>query len=417
MGLVRELGSDVEFDSTPAVGQETRPPRVRRLGQWRRSSCIGTSGGWLGVHRAVSVLSNGGFRSTAGADSGTVLGVTLLALRELERDDPRWDAYVRGHDGGSLYHLLAWRRVVRRAFGPTDHYLYAERAGRIVGILPLFLRGAAPFSRALVSVPIGVVGGVLADDNEVRIFLMEAARALAVREKVDYVEYKSERARFAALPTRSDLYFTFRQALLPEREAQLKAVPRKARAVIRTAERAGLTWSFNRTDVEPFYDLYARSLRRLGTPMFPKELFVACLEDVVDTDILTVRQGGRILGCVLSFYYKDVILPFFAGTLPEARDVGINNYMYWIMLETGHARGYRVFDFGRSKAGTGAFAFKKHFGMTPVPLEYQYDLVAAKELPNINPTNPRYAKAINAWKRLPVPVTKWAGPWLSRRIP
>ena len=343
--------------------------------------------------------------------------VTPLALRELERDDPRWDAYVQGHDGASPYHLLAWRRVVRRALGSTDRYLYAERAGRIVGVLPLFQRGAVPFSRALVSVPIGVAGGVLADDDDARTLLREAARALAEREKLAYVEYKSERAQFPSLATRSDLYFTFRQELWPDREAQLKAIPRKARAVIRAAERAGLTWSFNRDDIEPFYDLYALSLRNLGTPMFPKELFVACLEDLPDTDILTVRQCGRIIGCVMNFYYQDTILPFFAGALPEARDVGINNYLYWVMLETGHARGYRVFDFGRSKAGTGAFAFKKHFGMTPIPLEYQYDLVGAKELPNVNPTNPRYARAIDAWKRLPVPVTKWAGPFLSRRIP
>lgn len=343
--------------------------------------------------------------------------MTPLALRELEREDPRWDAYVRGHEGGSLYHLLCWRRVIRRAFGSTDHYLYVERGGEIEGVLPLFRRGAAPFSRALVSVPVGVAGGVLARDDEARTLLMKGARALAHREAVDYIEYKSECAVFEELRTKGDLYYTFRQELFPDRESQLKAVPRKARAVIRSAERAGLTWAFNSTDLEPFYDLYALSLRNLGTPMFPKELFIAGLEELENADILTVRQCGRIIGCVMNFYYKDVILPFFAGALPEARDVGINNYLYWVMLETGHTRGYRVFDFGRSKAGTGAFAFKKHFGMMPVALEYQYDLIGAEELPNVNPTNPRYAKAIDAWKRLPVPLTKWAGPLLSRRIP
>ena len=343
--------------------------------------------------------------------------MTPLALRELESDDPRWDSYVLEHSEGSLFHLLAWRQVIRRAFGPTDHYLFAERAGVVVGVLPLFVRGAVPFSRALVSVPVGVVGGVLADDAESAELLMRGAQAFAERENLDYIEYKSERALFDSLATKADLYFTFRQVLLEDREEQLKVIPRKARAVIRAAEKAGLTWSFNKTDLEAFYDLYALSLRNLGTPMFPKELFVAGLEELPHADILTVRQCGRIIGCVMNFYFKDVILPFFAGALPEARDVGINNYLYWVMLETGHARGYRLFDFGRSKAGTGAFAFKKHFGMEPIPLAYQYDLIRASELPNVNPTNPRYAKAIDAWKRLPVPVTKWAGPLLSRRIP
>lgn len=340
-----------------------------------------------------------------------------LVLRALEVEDPRWDAYVHAHEEGSFFHQLCWRRVIRRTYGTPDHYLMAERGRRVVGVLPLFERGAKPFARALVSVPVGVHGGVLADDDEVAALLREAARGIAEREKLDYVEYKSERARFDDLYTKGDLYFVFRQELFGDRERQLQVVPRKARAVIRTAEKARLRADFNRTDLDAFYDLYAQSLRNLGTPMFPKELFVASIEEVPEADILTVRQCGRIIGCVLNYYYKDTMMPYFAGAVPEARHVGINNYLYWAMLEQGYDRGFRMFDFGRSKANTGAFKFKKLFGMEPIALEYQYELVCAAEPPNVNPTNPKFAKAIDNWKRLPVPVTKVLGPMLSKRIP
>lgn len=340
-----------------------------------------------------------------------------LVLKALEAEDPRWDAYVHAHPDGTFYHQLCWRRVIRRTFGPSDHYLYALRGTKIVGLVPLFERGAKPFSRALVSVPVGVQGGVLADDEEVAQLLRAGARQIGLREKLAYVEYKSERPVYADLYTKSDLYFVFRQELFGDREEQLKAVPRKARAVIRSAEKAKLRSDFNRTDLEAFYDLYALSLRNLGTPMFPKELFIASIEEVPDADILTVRQCGRIIGCVLNYYYKDVMLPFFAGALPEARGVGINQYLYWAMLEQGYDRGFRTFDFGRSKANTGAFHFKKLFGMAPEPLQYQYELVMAEEPPNVNPTNPKFAMAIDNWKKLPVPVTKMIGPLLSKRIP
>ncbi len=341
----------------------------------------------------------------------------VLVLRALEAEDARWDAYVHAHAEGTFFHQLCWRRVIRRAYRSPDHYLFVERDHKIVGLLPLFERGAMPFARALVSAPVGVHGGVLADDSEVAALLKQGARAIAVREKLDYVEYKSERAIFDDLYTKKDLYFTFRQELFATREEQLQAVPRKARAVLRSSERAKLRADFNRNDLEAFYDLYAQSLRNLGTPMFPKELFIASLEEDSTTDILTVRQCGRIIGCVLNYYYKDMMMPFFAGALPEARGVGINNYMYWAMLEQGYDRGFRTFDFGRSKAGTGAFKFKKLFGMTPVPLHYQYDMVGADEPPNMNPTNPKFAKAIDSWKKLPVPLSNVLGPLLSRRIP
>jgi FemAB-related protein (PEP-CTERM system-associated) len=342
-----------------------------------------------------------------------------LVLRTLsEPRDPRWDQYVLAHEAGTFHHLLGWRRVIERSYPHEPHYLYSERAEKLTGVLPLFAVRGRLFAKALVSVPVGVSGGVIADDDESAEILRQGARALAEREGLEYVEYKSEKKRFADLATKDQLYVTFRQELFPDREKQLQAIPRKTRAVIREGERAHLRSQFNRDDLEAFYDLYALSLRNLGTPMFPKALFSASLEELPQTcDILTLRQTGRIIGCVMSYYYKDQMLPFFAGVLPEARDVGANNYIYWAMLETGYARGYRVFDFGRSKRDTGSYAFKKHFGMKETPLEYQYDLVTRAELPEINPTNPKYQRAIALWRKLPVEVTKVLGPMIAKRMP
>jgi FemAB-related protein (PEP-CTERM system-associated) len=341
-----------------------------------------------------------------------------LALRAMDVPDPRWDEYVLRHSEGTFFHLQGWRRVIERAYGSASHYLFTERDGRITGLVPLFESGGRPFSRALVSVPVGVYGGIIADDGDSARLLADGARAIAERERLAYVEYKTEKRRFDHLATKGDLYFTFRQELFGDRDKQLSAIPRKTRATIREAERAHLKADYNRSDLDAFYDLYALSLRNLGTPMFPKALFEASLEEFPQhSDIVTVRQTGRIIGAVLNYYHRDVMVPFFAGTIPEARDVSINNYLYWYMLETGYERGFRVFDFGRSKVNTGAFSFKKHFGMAPIPLEYQYDLIGTAELPNISPTNPRYQKAIETWRKLPVGLTKVIGPLISRRLP
>ncbi len=346
----------------------------------------------------------------------------VVALRSL--DEPRgpgaaaWDAYVLAHPRGTFYHQIGWRRVIERAYGHPAFYLYTTRGEALTGVLPLFASGRKPFTTALVSVPVGVAGGVIASDEESARILREGARAVAEREKIPYVEYKSEKRVFDDLKTKDDLYFGFEQELFGDREKQLALIPRKTRAVLRDAEKARLVGSYNRADLEPFLDLYALSLRNLGTPMFPRELFVACLEEFPKhCDFVSVREAGRVIGVVMNFYFRDRMLPYFSGTLPDARDVGVNHFQYWFMLETGRDRGFRWFDFGRSKKDTGPFRFKELFGMTPVPLEYQYDLVLTDELPNVNPTNPKYARMIEAWKKLPVEVTRLIGPALSRRIP
>jgi hypothetical protein len=90
--------------------------------------------------------------------------------------------------------------------------------------------------------------------------------------------------------------------------------------------------------------------------------------------------------------------------------------MYWEVMRRAAARGYRLFDFGRSKLGTGSFAFKKNWGFTPAPLHYRFHLRSGTEIPEINPLNPKYRLFIAAWKRLPLPLANAIGPHIVRGV-
>ncbi|HEB78684.1 MAG TPA: peptidoglycan bridge formation protein FemAB, partial [Methylothermaceae bacterium] len=79
-------------------------------------------------------------------------------------------------------------------------------------------------------------------------------------------------------------------------------------------------------------------------------------------------------------------------------------------------RGVRVFDYGRSKKGTGSYRFKTHWGFKPEPLYYEYELIRAETMPDINPLNPKYQLFIKVWRKLPLPLSKWIGPWLARSL-
>ena len=81
------------------------------------------------------------------------------------------------------------------------------------------------------------------------------------------------------------------------------------------------------------------------------------------------------------------------------------------------SKGYRVFDFGRSKKDTGPYHFKRHWGFEPRPLCYQYELCRIREIPDLSPANPRYRKTIELWRRLPLWATKVLGPHIVKNIP
>jgi len=328
-------------------------------------------------------------------------------------DGARWNEFVRRHPEGTFFHLAEWQDVLRKAFGHKSYYLLAERDGAVCGVLPLAHLNSFIFGSALVSTPFCVYGGIVADDEETRLALETEACALARKLGVQHLEMRNRRRQHPQWHCK-DLYVTFRKEIQPTAEANLAAIPRKQRAMVRKGITKGLRSEVDKT-TERHYSLYSESLRNLGTPVFARKyLDVLCEVFGSDCEIRTVISDTTPVASVLSFYFRDEVLPYYGGGSSAARSVAGNDFMYWAVMEAARERGLRIFDYGRSKRGTGAFEFKEHWGFVPEPLFYEYYLVKAKEMPNLSPTNPKYQKAIQFWQRLPLKLTQMIGPHAAR---
>jgi FemAB-related protein (PEP-CTERM system-associated) len=329
-----------------------------------------------------------------------------------------WDAFVSLHPDGTFFHRAAWREVIQRAFGHRTYYLTARRAGAIVGVLPLGLQSSLLFGKSLISVPMCVYGGPLAADEAALSALLEAAEALMRELGLPVMEWRTRQAAPAGAnwQVRDDLYATFRKEIAADDETNLKAIPRKQRAMVRKGIDRGLVSLVHR-DTDRLHRVYAESVRNLGTPVFSRRYF-AIMAEVFgdDLDILTVREGGEDRAAVLNFYWRDEVLPYYGGGTARARECYANDFMYWEVMRHAAARGCRLFDFGRSKFGTGAFAFKKNWGFTPEPLPYRYFLAPGAAIPDHNPLNPKYRLLIAAWKKLPLPLANLLGPPIVRGL-
>jgi FemAB-related protein (PEP-CTERM system-associated) len=332
-----------------------------------------------------------------------------------EADRAAWNAFVVLHPDGTFFHLAGWQDVLRRAFGHRTHYLLAERAGEIRGVLPLAEVRSVLFGHALVSTPFCVYGGILAADRAARDVLEEEACALARSLGVDHLEMRNRRRSHPDWPCK-DLYVTFRKAISEDPEQNMLAIPRKQRAMVRKGIKEELRAEVDER-VDRHYDMYSESLRNLGTPVFSRR-YLDVLKEVFGEacEIVTILKGDRAVASVLNFYFRDEVLPYYGGGTQEARAVAGNDFMYWQVMERAREKGCRIFDFGRSKRGTGAFDFKTYWGFEPEPLYYEYYLVKRTEMPNLSPTNPTFGKAIDLWRRLPLRLTQILGPPVARYL-
>jgi len=330
-------------------------------------------------------------------------------------DRQRWDDFVEHCPHASFFHRAGWQEVIERSFGHRTYFLYAERDGRICGVLPLAEIKSRLFGHTLAALPFCVYGGVASEDPHAHQVLDAAAIKLAQERRVQSLEYRNLEARHPDWPTKH-LYVTFRKQIENDDEANLQAIPRKQRAMVRKGIKAGLQSEIDR-DTERFFAAYSASVHRLGTPVFSRKYFRVLTEVFgKDCEILTVTKDGQTVSSVLSFYFRDEVLPYYGGGNALARELAANDFMYWELMRRACARGIRVFDFGRSKQGTGSYDFKKNWGFSPQPLHYEYQLYGLDAVPENNPLNPKYQLMIKAWQRMPLWAANLIGPHLVKNL-
>lgn len=341
---------------------------------------------------------------------------TIAPGTDLPRDESRWDAFVTAHPDGTFFHLAGWRRVIETAFRHRTHYLMAERDGIVTGVLPLTLVKTPLFGARLVSNAFCVQGGPIASDAASLKALDAAAVRLMEELRVPVLEFRSAADHRSDWVTKSDLYAVFRKPIDPSPDRNMKALPPQKRNKIRKAIQKGLKSEIDE-NTERHYPVYSESVRNLGTPVFSKRYFDLLLATFPkQSDIVTITSDGKPVASALSFYFRDAVLPYYCGGTEAARALAANDLMFWEVMRRAGERGYRVYDFGRSKLGTGAYEYKVYWGFEPEPLVYQFRVVEGHELPDLNPLNPKFALFVELWKKLPLAVAAWLGPPIVRGL-
>jgi FemAB-related protein (PEP-CTERM system-associated) len=330
----------------------------------------------------------------------------------------RWNAYVKSRPDASGYHLMEWLDIINRSFGHETCALAAESARGIVGVLPLVIFRSPLFGRFLVSIPFVNYGGILAGTPDAERALLDAAIAEAQQRGAAHLELRHDRRMFPGLAAKRHkvaMTLTLESSI----ESAWLRLDRKVRNQIRKAEKAALRVEISGdTRLPAFYQVFARNMRDLGTPVYGRRFFEEVLHAFpADTRIFTVWLGDRPVAASLVYCHGEICEVPWASSLREFNHLCTNTLLYWNMISFAIRQGCRTFDFGRSTPGEGTYHFKKQWGTEARELVWEYWTASKTDLPDLSPGNPRFGKAIELWRRLPVPMTVLLGPRIVRNIP
>lgn len=343
-----------------------------------------------------------------------------MEIRSLAPEDyGRWDEFVNAHPHGTPFHLMGWMKTMESVFGYSPRCLVAVDGNCVRGVLPLCLVKNFIMGKVLMSSPFAVYGGILADSEDAKRAIAERALKLGQDLGVQHIELRNAHPQQVLEASNVSRYVTFTREVTPDEDAILaEPTSKKRRNTVRKALKANFSIRIQHSDYHAFEDLHSRTLRRLGTPNFPPRLFSALLANFAGSiDIREVLLENKVVAASMNFYFRDQMHTYYAASDPQYLTLVPNDFMYYEHLRWAGQNGYRTFDFGRSKVGTGTADYKRHWGATMRELPYEILLVNRKEVPNYSPQNPKFQLAIKIWQRLPLAVTRALGPQLIKLFP
>jgi FemAB-related protein (PEP-CTERM system-associated) len=341
-----------------------------------------------------------------------------MHVQRFDGPPAEWDALVRASRGWTHCHLYGWRHVIERVHGHRCPYLAArDERGALTGVLPLVRVASVAFGRYLVSMPYLNYGGPLGSDEAVRALAAEAV-TLASRENMKLLELRSRQPLGLDLPV-SHRKITVVLDLVPgDPDAVFDAFKAKLRSQVRRPEKEGVTVRFGTDQVAPFFGVFARHMRDLGTPVQPRRLFEAVADEFGD-DVWfgCAYQDARPIACGCGFRWGGEFEMTWASALVEFNRISPNMAIYWAFIERAAREGLRLFNFGRCTPGSGTHRFKQQWGGRDEPLHWYQSSQRGGAAATPSPDDGRYAWGPRLWKRLPVPVATALGPWIVRGIP
>jgi FemAB-related protein (PEP-CTERM system-associated) len=329
-----------------------------------------------------------------------------------------WDGFVLDHPEATVYHLESWRDVLQKVYGLETRYLSARSGGRVMGILPLARVGAPFLGRRLVSLPYHMYGGLIAEGEEAKACLLEAATGVARDLGADVIELRNRSLVDSSWVSREDKVSVVLD--VPEDpEVLWKSLSAKVRNQCRKGEKEGLTCEVNPPGaLEDFYGIMVTNMHRLGSPVHAREFFAAARDTFPDRSrIHVVRSDGSPVAAGFTLSFREKVEIPWASSLWEYNRVCANMFLYWNILRDSIEQGARVFDFGRSTKDSGTHKFKLQWGGKEVPLHYQYWTGTEAEEAPAGTQGKAFQVASRVWSRLPVRVTRVLGPHIVRRLP
>lgn len=330
----------------------------------------------------------------------------------------RWNEFVKTN-GGTIFHLIEWKDILEEAFGYRGLYhLVLDGREEIVGIMPLVAGRDLLLRKVGASLPFVNYIDICCSSEDVFSYIIDQVEKLPARYGLKHIEIRlKEQAVNKQGLSLNDTNYTLILPLDGDEEKVLSYSTSSNRNHTRKSYKNNyFTSCFGINKLPEFYEIYCRTMKRLGSPA-PDYKFFKLITDKLGeyTTLLTVsdNETGRVIGGMFLFSFGDTLYYPWGGSLAEYNKKYVNNFMYWEAAKCGISKGYKYLDLGRSPFESGTYKFKLQWGAVPFQLRY-YRFGSGAEGTEID--RDKLGLFVSLWKVMPGFITDFAGKILIKYV-
>jgi FemAB-related protein (PEP-CTERM system-associated) len=316
----------------------------------------------------------------------------------------------------ALAYAPEWFDVIREAYGHEPLYLSVQDDDGRTAMLPSFIVRRPWLGTVVSSMPFLDTGGPCGRSAWLTARLIGRLVEQAGRAGARAVELRCT----APIETgaTAQQHKVGMVLPLPSADVLWKRLDKTVRNQVRKAERSGLTLESGGVDLlADFYDVFASRMRDLGSPVHGlpflrsvllqfgerARIILACKERVAVGGLVTIAVGERLA------------VPW-AACLQQYFSLCPNMLLYWEALRHACDAGFTQFDFGRSTRDAGTYRFKRQWGAQEEPLFWYTIPLRQRAGTTPDGAGRRESLAVEAWRRLPLAVTRSVGPRIRRYL-
>ena len=341
-----------------------------------------------------------------------------MRVTELTESNEKWIRFLK-EKKHLVFHRPEWKQFIEDSFGISMKYFAVEEDDKIRMIFPMGIIDSLLFGKRLISVPYLEYGGFAGESRYVQ-FLIEHVKQLY--SSYDYIQVRE------GVPENYLVNNGFKKVEEASRfilnlDAEEKiwgSIDKQKRKAVRKAEEMGVeVRDIGYNEVSNVYRLYSHDMKKFGVPAFPIKYFDNLWVYMIQNGLgkaLGAYIDGTLIAALLGFTYKDRVHITISVSKKGYLDYRPNDILHWEFIKWAIQEGYKIFDFGHVKKGTGHFDFKEKWNTELKPLNNYYLFLNKKEVTNLDKDSKKYKFLRSVWRKTPSFVLNKIGPKIRERI-